>query len=61
MDINEGYYKYAVVERSRPGVYNYQCEEQWYEWGHDSGAKHGSYAPIEKPEKFRRVVGWGLG
>ena len=61
MDMQEGRYMYAVVERSLPGVYNYQCEEQWYEWGHDQESGQDSYAPIEKPEKFRRVVGWGLG
>ena len=59
MDINEmGHYPYAVIERISPGIYNYPREEMWYRW---NNATEGYERILEKPERFRKVVGWGIG
>jgi hypothetical protein len=57
-DINEmGYYPFAVIEKTEPGIYMYDREEYWYQWNRETKC----YERIEKPERFKQVVGWGLG
>jgi hypothetical protein len=58
LDINEmGYYPFVVIEKTEPGFYTYPREEFWYQWNRETKC----YERIEKPERFRQVVGWGLG
>lgn len=58
-DIYEaGYYKYALIEQTPPGLYSWK-QEWWFEWEGDF--QDGKYEPIEKPELFEHVVCFGLG
>lgn len=58
LDINEmGYYPFVVIEKTEPGFYTYSREEYWYKWNRETKC----YERIEKPERFRQIVGWGLG
>jgi len=57
MDINEcGYYHFAVIEKVNPGVYNFGMDAWWYKWHNTEG-----YKPCDKPERFKRVVCFGIG
>lgn len=58
MDINEdGYYHYCVIEATQPGIYNFLQDETWFRWHNTKG-----YQKLTtKPEKFRRVVCFGIG
>jgi hypothetical protein len=53
----EGYYRFAVIEPTSPGIYTFQRTEFWYKW---NGEKE-QYEPCGKPERFKQVVSWGLG
>lgn len=58
LDICEdGYYPYAVIESTQPGVYTYPRDEYWYQWNNDEG----KYEPCKKPDRFEKIIGWGLG
>lgn len=57
-DINENLYVFAVIEKTFPGLYTFDSrEEHWYKFS----ALFDKYEPIEKPEKFKHVVCWGIG
>lgn len=53
----EGFYRYAVIEEVKPGIYTFPRKEYWFFWNKDTEA----YSPCEKPEKFRQIVGFSLG
>jgi hypothetical protein len=56
-DINEcGYYHFAVIEKVTPGIYNFELDTLWYRWDSTKG-----YQPCEKPERFKRVICFGIG
>ena len=58
LDINEmGYYPFAVIEEVTPGIYSFSRKEYWYQWNRVTKC----YERIEKPERFKQVVCWGLG
>ncbi len=58
-DINEaGYYLYAVIEETEEGIYSIPRKEHWYEWNRTKQC----YEKIpNKPERFKKVVCFGLG
>lgn len=57
-DINEcEYYPFCVIEKTSPGIYNFDMDETWFRWHRDHG-----YQRIEKkPDNFKRVVAFGIG
>jgi len=58
LDINEcGYYPYAVIEETFPGLYTVPRKENWYKWNPERDA----YEPCEQPERFKKTCAWGLG
>lgn len=62
-DIWEGYYNYAVIEKSYEGLYgtSYSLGEEhgqvWFEFNEETG----KYDKIEKPEWAEHRFGWGIG
>jgi hypothetical protein len=59
-DIYEnGYYKYAVIEDLKPGLYP-QCQNPiFYEWFGDNDT--GSYKEVSKPKDFESFIGFTIG
>ena len=54
----EGHYPYAVIEKPLPGIYHFDSDvEVWFHW--DTELK--CYKQCKKPEKFKRVVCFGIG
>jgi len=65
-DIHECSYKYAIIEKSLEGLryaWISDYDEYWYEWVGDDWRESdsGKYVPIEKPEKLKKIIGWGIG
>ena len=60
-DIFEYYYQYAVIEtKNTDELYcGFQQDQYWYEWQGDGAT--GKYEPIERPDKYKNIVGWGIG
>ena len=57
-DINEsGYYRYAVVEKIRTGLYCTPDKEFWFDW--DEPTK--KYCSIDKPKEFENIVNFSMG
>jgi hypothetical protein len=57
-DMNEcNHYPFAVIEETLPGIYTYPRPEHWYEWNRQKEV----YEPCEKPDRYKQVVGWGIG
>jgi hypothetical protein len=57
-DISEdGYYKYAVIEKVCDGLYTVPRDEWWFVWSPEKE----QYMLTEKPEKFKRVCAFGIG
>lgn len=60
-DLNEGgFYPLAVIECFPEGIYpmiGEEYEEHWFEWDNETEA----YRPTDKPEEFKRTIGFGLG
>jgi hypothetical protein len=62
MDIYETSYTYAVIESVVADEIYPHAEPYvvlWYKW--EGSYEEGRYVPIEAPEAFERVVGWGIG
>lgn len=57
-DIQECYYKYAVIEDVEPGLYkSIDSTSIWYKW---SKAKE-KFLPIDKPTQLNQIVGFTIG
>jgi hypothetical protein len=58
-DIHEmGYYPYCVIESIKEGIYATERTEYWFEWNIDKDC----YELLdEKPDKFHRIVCFGIG
>jgi hypothetical protein len=56
-----GYYKIVVIEAFETNyVYGgFDREEYWYQWKGD--VETGGYKSIEKPEKWKNIINWGIG
>lgn len=53
------YYEYAVIERFEPGLYPISRESVWYKF--EKKDEEVTASRVDTPEKFRNIVGWGLG
>jgi plasmid replication initiation protein len=60
-DINEdGYYNFAVVEKTLEGLYNFNGDkdaELWYKWDKEKE----NYQRCNKPRCFDSTIGFGIG
>ena len=57
-DIQESYYKYAVIEDVEPGLYrSTESTSIWYKW---SKAQE-KFLPIDKPAQLSQIVGFTIG
>jgi hypothetical protein len=55
----DGYYKFAIIEKTSPGLYTFEDRaEAWYTPKVD---RLGEYERIEKPDRFKNSVCWGIG
>lgn len=58
LDLNEaGYYPYAVIEEVYAGLYMFPRKEFWYKWNQEKEC----YESTDKPERFKKTFGWGIG
>ena len=54
-DIAEcGYYKYAIIEQAREGIYQYDLEPLFFEFDRNNNI----YKRIETPKKFKGYCGF---
>jgi len=54
-----GYYKWAVIEKTREGPYPFPQEELWFKW--KGGVNNGQYTATKKPKVFKKIVCFGIG
>jgi len=58
-DIYEaGYYPYCVIEAVKDGIYSIMRTELWFQW---SEIENGYKELPKKPDKFARLVCFGIG
>ena len=57
-DLFEETYDYAVIEKVYPGIY---AIEGRVEWWYKFNIEKDSYEGIDKPDKFHRMLCWGIG
>lgn len=54
----DGYYKWAIIEKIEEGLYQHDLKPIWYEWDKDLG----QYKKLAKcPAEFKNLVGFSLG
>ena len=58
LDLHEGVYDYATIEKVSDGLYNPSRSTLFFKWDRDIG----EYAPIEKPERLAHFLNFsGIG
>ena len=56
-DIWETIYEYAVIEKVRDGIHQYDFNPTWYKWNLEKEC----YEKTEKPDFADGYAGWGIG
>jgi hypothetical protein len=58
-DIHETNYEYAVIEEKETDTLYPSGKQYWYQWSGDN--ETGKYVPVDCPEKYKNIAGFGIG
>lgn len=61
-DLNEGIYKYIVVEKIDKGIHSITKEEIWFQWLQTGGhLGEGNWHQITKPSETEHITNYAIG